>query len=130
MAETCDFFVIGSGIAGLSFALEAADFGEVTLVTKREASEANTQLRPGRHRGVLGEEDSFEAHVHDTLVAGAGLCARASSVEICVEEGPDRIRAARRRGVALRPGRRRRREGFDLGREGGHSRAASRTPAT
>ncbi len=91
MPETCDFLVIGSGIAGLSFALEASDLGSVTVVTKRAASDSNTQWAQGGIAAVLGEGDSFEAHIHDTLVAGAGL-SHERVVEICVKEGPDRIR--------------------------------------
>lgn len=91
MAETCDFLVIGSGIAGLSFALEASEVGDVVLVTKRAASDSNTQWAQGGIAAVLGEGDTFEAHIRDTLVAGAGL-SHERVVEICVKEGPDRIR--------------------------------------
>lgn len=89
---TCDYLVIGSGIAGLSFALEAAAHGEVVLVTKRARDESNTKYAQGGIAAVLSPDDTFEAHVKDTLVAGAGLN-HTRAVEICVREAPERIRA-------------------------------------
>ncbi len=88
---TCDVLVIGSGIAGLSFALEAAERGEVLLVTKRRRHDSNTNWAQGGIAAVLAEGDTFESHVDDTLVAGAGLNHKAA-VELCVREGPERIR--------------------------------------
>ncbi|HVJ91497.1 MAG TPA: FAD-dependent oxidoreductase, partial [Labilithrix sp.] len=73
MPLTCDFLVIGSGIAGLSFALEAADRGDVIVVTKRGLEESNTKYAQGGIAAVLDKRDSFDAHVRDTIVAGAGL---------------------------------------------------------
>ncbi len=124
MAITCDFLVIGSGVAGLSFALEAAKFGDVVIVTKRSRDESNTRYAQGGIAAVLAAGDSFEAHVHDTLVAGAGLC-HERAVEICVKEGPDRIAMLERIGARFD---RAEREGgagvgrdLDLHLEGGHS---------
>ena len=92
MAETCDTLVIGSGIAALTYALEVSRQGHaVTIVTKRAADEANTRYAQGGIAAVLREEDSFDAHVHDTLRAGAGLCRR-EIVEQVVREGPHAIR--------------------------------------
>jgi L-aspartate oxidase len=91
MPVTCDFLVIGSGIAGLSFAIEAARFGDVILVTKRSRDESSTKYAQGGIAAVLAEGDSFEAHMKDTLVAGAGL-SHEKPTEICVKEGPARIR--------------------------------------
>ena len=88
---TCDFLVIGSGIAGLSFALEAAAHGEVIVVTKRAREESNTKYAQGGIAAVLDKDDSFEKHVNDTLVAGAGM-SHPRAVELCVREAPDRIR--------------------------------------
>ena len=88
---TCDFLVIGSGIAGLSFALEAAAHGEVIIVTKRARDESNTKYAQGGIAAVLDKDDSFEKHVKDTLVAGAGM-SHPRAVELCVREAPDRIR--------------------------------------
>jgi L-aspartate oxidase len=113
-----DYLVLGSGLAGLYFALRAAEHGRVTVVTKRSATEANTQYAQGGVAGVLGPDDSPAAHVEDTLRVGDGLCHR-DVVELCVNEGPAHIlRLANELGV-----------GFDrdaagqlaLGREGGHS---------
>ncbi|MCL2777850.1 MAG: L-aspartate oxidase [Polyangiaceae bacterium] len=91
MSLTCDFLVIGSGIAGLSFALEAADHGQVIVVTKRAKDDASTTGAQGGIAAVLARGDSFDAHIKDTFVAGAGIN-HARAVELCVREGPDRIR--------------------------------------
>src|SRR5580704_11106151 len=92
MPITCETLVIGSGIAGLSFALEAAAHGDVVLITKRSADESNTKYAQGGIAAVLSSADSFAAHIQDTLTAGAGLC-HERTVEIAVEEGPARVRA-------------------------------------
>ena len=89
MPLTTDYLVIGSGVAGLTFALEASVHGDVLLVTKRSADESNTKYAQGGVAAVLSAEDSFEAHIADTLEAGAGLC-HERAVEICVREGPAR----------------------------------------
>ena len=91
MTHSFDFLVLGSGIAGLSFALKAAQSGRVAIVTKKHRAESNTNYAQGGIAAVIGKEDSFEAHVRDTLEAGAGLC-REAVVRTIVEEGPDRIR--------------------------------------
>jgi L-aspartate oxidase len=95
---TCDFLVIGSGIAGLSFALEVADRGEVIIVTKRAKDESNTKYAQGGIAAVLAENDTFEAHVKDTIVAGAGLN-HVRAVEVTVREAPDRIRMLQKFGA-------------------------------
>ena len=69
-----DFVVIGSGIAGLSFALKAARQGSVAVITKRKGADTNTAWAQGGIACVTSDEDSFEIHVRDTLEAGAGLC--------------------------------------------------------
>jgi L-aspartate oxidase len=71
--EQVDFLVLGGGIAGLTFALEAADHGSVLVLTKRQRFEGSTQYAQGGIASVLGSDDQFELHVEDTLVAGAGL---------------------------------------------------------
>src|SRR5512134_816755 len=119
MARESDFLVIGSGIAGLSFALRAAEHGSVTVVTKKGTAESATNYAQGGIAAVLAPEDSFEEHVRDTLVAGAGLCNEAA-VRFVVEHGPDAARSLMDLGVQFdaspdAPG-------YDLGREGGHSR--------
>lgn len=100
MALTCDFLVIGSGIAGLSFAIEAASRGEVIVVTKRARDESNTKYAQGGIAAVLDEGDSFEAHVNDTIVAGAGLN-HVRAVELTVKEAPGRIEMLRDFGASF-----------------------------
>src|SRR5512142_1672696 len=117
--EQVDFLVLGGGIAGLSFALEAAEHGSVLVLTKRHRSEGSTQYAQGGIASVLGSDDQFELHVQDTLVAGAGLCKR-EAVEVTVREGPDRIRWLLSLGVDFdEEGAQHR---LHLTREGGHSR--------
>ena len=113
-----DYLVLGSGLAGLYFALQASEHGRVVVVTKRSPSEANTNYAQGGVAGVLGPDDSPDMHVADTLTVGEGLCKR-EVVEACVAEGPAHImKLADDVGVPFD----RNNEGtFDLGREGGHS---------
>ena len=114
-----DYLVIGSGVAGLNFALRAAEVGRVAVVTKKEAMESNTNLAQGGIAAVLDADDSYDLHVADTLASGAGLCRR-EVVELVVREGPARIRELVTRGVAF-SGDAKRSGAYDLGREGGHS---------
>jgi L-aspartate oxidase len=118
-----DFLVLGSGIAGLSFALKVADQGRVAIITKKQSAESNTNYAQGGIAAVMSKEDSFDLHLRDTLEAGAGLC-RESVVRTVVEEGPARIAELIEHGMQLSerevPGSGGRKE-FDLGREGGHS---------
>jgi L-aspartate oxidase len=114
-----DFLVIGSGIAGLRFALDASAAGTVAIVTKKAAMDSNTNQAQGGIAAVLDGADSFDLHIQDTLASGAGLCHR-DVVEMVVREGPARIQELVAFGVAFS----RRAENdraFDLGREGGHS---------
>ncbi len=116
-----DFVVIGSGIAGLSFALKAAAHGRVAIVTKRARAESNTAWAQGGIASVTSTEDSFELHVQDTLEAGAGLCDE-EIVRRIVMDGPARIRELIDFGVHFDE--RELPDGsheLDLGREGGHS---------
>jgi len=115
--RSCDFLVIGGGVAGLDFALEVADAGSVILITKTELEESNTRYAQGGIAAVWDRADSPEVHVQDTLSAGAGLCRR-EAVEVCVREGPARVAGLIERGVRFS------RDGngqYELGREGGHS---------
>src|SRR5512143_1309886 len=118
-----DFVVLGSGIAGLSYALKVAPHGRVAIVTKKDRAESNTNYAQGGVAAVTSKEDSFELHVRDTLEAGAGLCKEAA-VRTIVEEGPARIAELIKLGVRFTereiPSSRGARE-LDLGREGGHS---------
>ena len=114
-----DFLVIGSGIAGLSFALEAAKTGTVTIITKKERSETSTNYAQGGIASVFSLEDSFELHINDTLQSGDGLC-HEDIVRMVVKDGPERIRELISLGVQFshKPDGN---DDLDLGREGGHS---------
>ncbi|ACF12684.1 L-aspartate oxidase [Chloroherpeton thalassium ATCC 35110] len=111
-----DILVIGSGIAGLYFALKAAELGEVILITKKERSDSNTNWAQGGIAAVLDENDTFDAHIADTLNAGVGLCNQ-EAVEVMVKEGPAHISKLIEIGTNFtkKSGK------LDLGREGGHS---------
>src|SRR5512146_1179739 len=85
-----DFLVLGSGIAGLTFALKVAERGRVAVVTKKNRAESNTNYAQGGIAAVTSREDSFELHVRDTLEAGAGLC-HEDVVRTIIEEGPERV---------------------------------------
>ena len=118
-----DFLVLGSGLAGLSFALKVAPHGRVAIITKKDRAESNTNYAQGGIASVTSKEDSFELHVRDTLQAGAGLCKEAA-VRTIVEDGPARIAELielgmhfTEREIPLSHGARE----LDLGREGGHS---------
>lgn len=121
-AHQTDFVVIGSGIAGLTFALRAAEQAEVVVITKKERSESNTNYAQGGIAGVLSPEDTFELHIQDTLNAGAGLC-HEEAVRVLVQEGPRQIRRLIELGARFDM--ERDAQGnpvLALGREGGHSR--------
>jgi L-aspartate oxidase len=115
-----DFLVIGSGLAGLHYALRVAEFGDVAVITKRQASDSATDWAQGGIAAVQAPEDSFDAHVEDTLNAGAGLCQEAT-VRFVVEHGPAAIASLQKNGVVFDPAREPGRGEFDLTREGGHT---------
>jgi L-aspartate oxidase len=118
-----DFLVLGSGIAGLTFALKVASRGRVAIITKKNRAESNTNYAQGGIAAVTSKEDSVEMHVRDTLHAGAGLC-KESVVRTIVQEGPARIaelidlgmKFSEREMTSANGGRE-----LDLGKEGGHS---------
>ena len=120
MRADSDTLVIGGGIAGLSFALKASKHGTVTLLTKDSLPESNTAYAQGGIASVWSPEDSFAAHVEDTLEAGAGLCHR-DVVELVVREGPERIRELIALGTHFSTRADQEDREYDLGREGGHS---------
>jgi L-aspartate oxidase len=114
--------VIGSGVAGLTYALKAARFARVELVTKKEDTESNTNYAQGGIAAVIAADDAPEFHVADTLTAGAGLC-RVEAVEQMVREGPLRVRELIAWGARFSQERDEQgQEHLSLGREGGHSR--------
>lgn len=117
MKITTEFLVVGSGIAGLSYALKVADHGRVAVVTKREISETATNLAQGGIASVISSEDSFASHVRDTMVAGVYL-SHEDVVQMVVESGPQAICDLINWGVRFT---KRADDSYDLGREGGHS---------
>ncbi len=118
MMQTYDYLVLGSGSAGLSFALRVSQHGRVALITKKDRTDSNTNWAQGGIAGVMGADDNPELHVQDTLIAGAGLC-HEDAVRVLVTEGPDRIRELMAFGAEFN----RDPDGaLALGREGGHSR--------
>jgi L-aspartate oxidase len=112
-----DFLVLGSGVAGLSYALKVAEHGTVAIVTKKEAVESNTNYAQGGIAAVMALEDDTDDHIADTLDAGAGLC-DTEAVRIVVEEGPKRVRELMEMGAEFT---REASGDLHLGREGGHS---------
>lgn len=117
MKKRTDFLVIGSGIAGLTFALNAARYGKVSIVTKSTLEESNTRYAQGGIAAVFSEPDNFEKHISDTLIAGDGFC-NEEVVRIVVSEAPERIKDLIKLGVSFD----KRADGsYDLAREGGHS---------
>ena len=117
MRHQVDFLVIGSGIAGLSFALKVAPYGKVCILTKGDASEGSTKYAQGGIAAVMYDTDSFDKHIADTLVAGDGICDR-NVVEMTIREAPQRIEELVRYGVEFDKSKGGK---FDLHREGGHS---------
>jgi L-aspartate oxidase len=119
MEMQTDYLVIGSGIAGLSFALQAAQTGTVAIITKKERTEASTNYAQGGIASVFGLDDTFDLHIKDTLQSGDGLC-HEDVVRMVVEDGPARIRELISLGVHfthLGDGE----DNLELGMEGGHS---------
>lgn len=119
--KTFDYVVVGSGIAGLTFALKAAEKGSVAIVTKKSRADSNTAWAQGGIACVISSEDSVELHVQDTVIAGDGLC-NEEVVRTIVSEGPERI--AELISLGMHFDERATPEGgqeHDLGREGGHS---------
>ncbi len=116
MVHDVDFLVIGSGLAGMNAALRLAEHGRVVVVTKRDVSDSNTAWAQGGIASVVGGDDSFEAHLNDTLSAGAGLCDE-QAVRSIISDGPHAIERLVDLGVTFD----KKGDVFDLAREGGHS---------
>lgn len=113
-----DFLVIGSGIAGLTYALKASQLGTVAIVTKREKTETSTGYAQGGIASVIGKDDTFDLHIQDTLACGDGLC-HEDVVEMVIRDAPTRIQELVSLGVNFDPGKN---NAYDLTYEGGHSR--------
>ncbi len=118
----CRYLVLGSGLAGLYFALEVADRGPVTILTKHKRESSNTRWAQGGISAVFSDDDSLAEHLQDTLVVGAGLCDR-EMVQHAVSRGPGLVRRlANRYGVRFDRTSEDENAPFELGREGGHTR--------
>src|SRR5689334_22619643 len=89
--QDVDFLVIGSGIAGLTYALRTSQYGSTVILTKKNRAESSSNYAQGGIAGVMGEDDDISLHIQDTLIAGAGLC-HEDAVRVLVTEGPERIR--------------------------------------
>ncbi len=117
MRKRTDFLVIGSGIAGLTFAIKAARYGKVSVITKSKLDDTNTRYAQGGIAAVFSEPDNFEKHIKDTLIAGDGLC-NEEVVRLVVQEAPDRIKDLIDLGVPFD----KKEDGtYDLAKEGGHT---------
>jgi len=117
LSASHDVLILGSGIGGLMLALRLADHARVLILTKKRADDSNTNWAQGGIAAVFDREDSFAHHEKDTLTAGAGLCDR-DVVRAVVREAPERVRELEALGVGFNHAG----QGFELGREGGHSR--------
>ena len=112
-----DFLVVGSGIAGLTYAMKVAEHGSVALITKDELEESATRYAQGGIAAVMAEDDSYDLHVIDTLDAGRGLC-KEDVVRCIVKDGPASVRELIEIGTQFT---RSNKKQYDLTREGGHS---------
>jgi len=119
LPKSTPYLVVGSGVAGMSFALRAAEHAQVVIMTKDEPRESNSRYAQGGIAAVWDDKDSYENHVRDTMIAGAGLCRR-DAVEVTVREGPERVRELIELGAQFTR-REHRADEYDLHREGGHS---------
>jgi L-aspartate oxidase len=112
-----DFLVIGSGIAGISYALKVAEFGKVLMLTKSDEDESNTKYAQGGIAAVMYEPDSYNKHIEDTLICGDGVCDE-NIVKLVIEESTQRINELINWGTQFDKtvtG------NYDLAKEGGHS---------
>ncbi|MBA3901691.1 MAG: L-aspartate oxidase, partial [Bacteroidetes bacterium] len=117
MQNKTDFLIIGSGIAGLSYALKVAPFGKVTILTKSDPDETNTKYAQGGIAAVTTASDNYEKHINDTLICGDGLCDE-KVVRMVVTEAPERLQELINWGANFDKGP----SGeYDLAKEGGHS---------
>ena len=117
MPSRVDFLVIGSGIAGLTFATKAAKYGKVFVLTKKRKADTNTNYAQGGIAAVFGQDDSFNYHIQDTLKVGEGLC-HPEAVKIMIKKGPKLVQELFSMGCRFSTGDNGK---FDLAREGGHS---------
>lgn len=117
MGKKTDFLIIGSGIAGLSYALKVAAYGKVSMITKANEDESNTKYAQGGIAAVMYQPDSYEKHIEDTLIAGDGICDK-DVVRMVITESTERINELIEWGANFdktETGE------YDLAKEGGHS---------
>ncbi len=117
MPKRVDFLVVGSGIAGLTFAAKVAELGDVLILTKKRKADSNTNYAQGGIAAVFGADDSFDKHINDTMNAGEGLCHN-SAVEIMVKKGPRLVQNLYDMGCRFSINDNGK---FALGKEGGHT---------
>ena len=118
MEKRVDFLIIGSGIAGLSYALKVANHGSVCILTKSSSlTETNTQYAQGGIAAVIHPTDSYEKHIQDTLICGAGIC-NEEIVRMVVTESTERIKELIEIGTHFDKNKN---GEYDLAKEGGHS---------
>ena len=117
MPKKVDFLVVGSGIAGLTFAIKAVKYGNVHILTKKRKADSNTNYAQGGIASVFGKKDTFKQHIADTLKSGNGLC-HLKAVEIMVKSGPELVQELYKMGCRFSTGNN---DKFDLGKEGGHT---------
>ena len=118
--NTADFLIIGSGVAGLSYALDVAKYGTVSIVTKKRLAESNTNYAQGGIASVFNKNDSFDLHIQDTLNAGAGLCNK-KAVEFIIKNGPEKIKKLIELGVEFNKEKNDKK--LALVKEGGHTKS-------
>ncbi len=117
MSRKVDFLVVGSGIAGLTFATKAAQYSQVLILTKKNKADSNTNYAQGGIASVFADRDSFDCHANDTVKAGEGLSHK-DAVRIMVENGPKLVRELYNEGCLFTLDDQ---GDFELGKEGGHS---------
>jgi L-aspartate oxidase len=117
MNKKTDFLIIGSGIAGLSYALKVAQYGSVCMITKANEDESNTKYAQGGIAAVMYQPDSYEKHVQDTLIAGDGMC-NEEVVRMVITESTQRINELIEWGANFD---KTETGAYDLAKEGGHS---------
>lgn len=118
MQVKTDFLVLGSGIAGLFYALKASKYGKVTIVTKNKIDNSNTSYAQGGIAAVTNHlKDNFKKHIEDTIIAGDGIC-DIDAVQTVVENAPDRIKELIDLGTNFD---KKKNGDYDLAKEGGHS---------
>jgi L-aspartate oxidase len=117
MKKKIDFLIIGSGVAGLSYALKVAPYGKVCMITKANEDESNTKYAQGGIAAVMVGTDSYDKHINDTLIAGDGMCDE-DVVRMVITESTERVNELIEWGAKFDKNEK---GEYDLAREGGHS---------